>query len=468
MFFFSPPPPPPPRILSRYLIPGHHVMPNQLAIIGSPDLYAQAARKFLQLLPTSCVAAENMLLESIKRSLSPPPSLPRSQEVSKALTTHPPTITSSPLSNLDRPNPIRPTSPPTNVHALPSPPAASTNPFDDTVIVPASSRSRTNSDASTSSLVSMSSASSASQSTGHPGNGLEPAHSKLANSAIVSDPPSSSSSSSFRFDVTSPEMAYIYNLSVVRRAIKDCYKKCQCWSSIYDKCIYSKETILEENRKMKKSLEMEDLASIKIQVTAEESCSVGASSKEEGSNEISSFRSRATTLSGSSRPSKRSGNNNRHDQLHSSRGVVAPEEEEESKMVAGISPSSSSIQSHGGGNLSPHSSPRGLRRAGTISGGSRTHTRAGSPRLSSRHEMRISSPSSQFEDKIGLFLKIVMEKMMGMMQHPPTVNILLTRLVSRLAYYPHPLLRSLLLNHQLVLKPGIPNLFSVSLHTCNN
>ena len=34
--------------------------------------------------------------------------------------------------------------------------------------------------------------------------------------------------------------------------------------------------------------------------------------------------------------------------------------------------------------------------------------------------------------------------------------------ISRLAHYPQPLLRSLLLNHQLVLKPGVPNLFNVS------
>jgi len=73
------------------------------------------------------------------------------------------------------------------------------------------------------------------------------------------------------------------------------------------------------------------------------------------------------------------------------------------------------------------------------------------------------SQSSRFEDRTGLLLKILLEKLSEMLQLPPVVNVVLTRLIIRLAHYPHPLLRSLLLNHQLVLKPGVPNLLSVSL-----
>ena len=67
------------------------------------------------------------------------------------------------------------------------------------------------------------------------------------------------------------------------------------------------------------------------------------------------------------------------------------------------------------------------------------------------------------EDKAGPFLKVLFEKLLNMLGQPPAVNLLLTRLVARLAHYPQPLLRSFLLNHQLVLVSGVPNLFAVSL-----
>lgn len=65
------------------------------------------------------------------------------------------------------------------------------------------------------------------------------------------------------------------------------------------------------------------------------------------------------------------------------------------------------------------------------------------------------------EDRAGPFLKVLFERLMNMLSQPPAVNLLLTRLVARLAHYPQPLLRSLLLNHQLVLVFGVPNLFTV-------
>ena len=66
------------------------------------------------------------------------------------------------------------------------------------------------------------------------------------------------------------------------------------------------------------------------------------------------------------------------------------------------------------------------------------------------------------EDKAGPFLKVLFGKLANMLTQPPAVNLLLTKLVSRLAHFPQPLLRSLLLNHQLVLVSGVPNLFAVS------
>jgi hypothetical protein len=68
------------------------------------------------------------------------------------------------------------------------------------------------------------------------------------------------------------------------------------------------------------------------------------------------------------------------------------------------------------------------------------------------------SEGSRFDEKSGLLFKVLMDKLSEMLSLPPAVNIQLTRLVSRLAHYPQPLLRSLLLNHQLVLRPGVPNL----------
>jgi hypothetical protein len=78
-----------------------------------------------------------------------------------------------------------------------------------------------------------------------------------------------------------------------------------------------------------------------------------------------------------------------------------------------------------------------------------------SPRLSRRAE------ESRFEERTGLLLKVLMDKLSEMLSLPPAVNVQLTRVVSRLTHYPQPLLRSLLLNHQLVLRPGVPNLYYV-------
>ena len=414
-------------------------MPNQLAIIGSPDLYAQAARKFLQLMPASCIAAEKMLLNSIRKSMTPTPEL-SSEEVVPP----PSQFTTSPHlsgNHLEQPIPVRsnngtPKLPLTNLPVIPPP--RSTNPFDDPLPTTQSlSRSRSNSDASTSSLVSMSSVSSTPQA------GVDLVKAKPINLSKTSSVTATAVSSSFKFEYISPEMAYYDNLITAREAIKKCINRCSCWSSIYDRCQVSKEMILEENRKIKKSLEMEDITSVKVHITSEETSSVGIV---EGDN--LHFRSRATTLTANSRLQH-------HNQLHSNRSLMATEED---RMVAGVS--SSEHAQNDRESLIPN---KGFRRSGTVSGDrNRPRRRMGSPRLSPVQNHRRLLPISQFEDYTGLFLKVVMEKLVEMMQHPPIVNILLTQLISRLTHYPQPLIRSLLLNHQLVLKPGVPNLFSVS------
>lgn len=272
-------------------------------------------------------------------------------------------------------------------------------------------------------------------------------------------------------------MAYYNNLMVSRGGIKECTSRCQCWSSIYDKCRVSKEMLLQQQEERKKaaatkaavtkSLEMEDMSSIKIRITAEENSSGrldggGVVEEEEGQR---AFRSRATTLSSKPRLTRTSDVRN-HDKLHSRRANSASKEDRDTKMVAGASEhAQNSSRTEGLSSTLDHpSGHQALRsRSGTVSGGSRSQ-RGPSSRLSPRLDRKLHSQSGgQFEDSVGLFLKILMDKLMEMMQHPPTVNILLTRLIVRLAYYPQPLLRSLLLNHQLVLKPGVPNLLTVSL-----
>ena len=445
-------------------------MPNQLAIVGSPDLYAQAARKFLQLMPAVCIAAEKMFLDSIRKSMTPPPPPPpppppQLSEGVDSLGTPPPMIASTlphSTNHLERPIPVRPSSttklPLTNLPVFPPPSATSspsTNPFDDPLPVhPPLSRSRSDSDASTCSLVSMSSVSSTPQTAGgvpFPMNGAEIPRAKPSGSVVPVS--SSSTTTSFRFNYISPEMAYFSSLATAREGIKECACRCHCWSSIYDKCIVSKETLMKENRKIIKSLEMEDLAPVQIRITDEETTSAGV-----GEDEMRSFRQRATTVSTrSSRTFSRSSRtSSNHSQLHSDRVVMTPEEDEETKVVAGVH--STEHAQKNADRLSNFGTSPGLQRSGTISGGTRPQRVLGSP----RHNRKSSSTTAQFDDRVGLFLKVVMDKLMDMMQHPPTVNILLTRLISRLAYYPQPLLRSLLLNHQLVLKPGIPNLFTVS------
>ena len=464
-------------------------MPNQLAIVGSADVYSQAARKLLQLLPASCIAAENMFLASIKKSQ--PQISPRATEGASGSPSPLPDFTSTTLFNsnfLVRPTPTTNSTtslqaPLTNLPVLPTPTPTlqqpdSTNPFDHPLPNhQPKSRSRSDSDASSSSLVSMSSISSSITNAGITstfGNGTQ-------GQANLNPPISTGSSAvtasdiAFQFECVTAGMAYFSYLTVSREAIRDRVIKCRCWSSVYDKCEVSKEMleIQEQNRKMTKSLEMEDLTSVQVRVTTEEeSSSVDIDNNEEDSKR---FRSRASTLS--SARVLRTASLRAHNKLHSRRAMVTKSqvmegEEGEMKLVTGILAcenvrlSTEDVPDPSSDLLSSELERHGPRRSGTISGG-RPRRSLNSSRMSPNRIGKFSS-LCKFDDNIGLFLKVVMDKLMDMMGHPPVINILMTQLLSCLAHYPQPLLRSLLLNHQLVLKPGIPNLLFVCVHTYFN
>ena len=62
---------------------------------------------------------------------------------------------------------------------------------------------------------------------------------------------------------------------------------------------------------------------------------------------------------------------------------------------------------------------------------------------------------------LGPFLRTIFIKLDNMLQNSLHVNLLLTGIISRLAQYSQPLLRSLLLNHSLVLETNVKSLFQV-------
>lgn len=389
-------------------------MPNQRAIIGSPDLYAQAARRFLQLIPASCITAERLFLDNIQQGFIPPP-------VRGA--TPPPIFTSSPLrgqSVLKHPTPTHaPQGKTLNTTAS----MPSLNPFDTTH----DGHSCSGGDASIiSGHVSSVSTTSIQQVT--PVKFIQPYNRHIDEERKCVGVGKYSSTKSnrpdFQFEYISPEVAYLKNLSVARDAIFHCATCCRCWSSLYDKCIVSKESMsteLENEQPVKRSLEMEDVT-IKVRVTSE--------GDESGDIlDFGRFRSQAMTVSAQSR--------------NLSTNSVWRHKEEGDNVI-GIS-----MPSDPDKNFSRSVSPANLRRRAT------TRSRA-SPRIAKRQLV------NTFGDKIGLFMKILLEKLYDILQCPPSVNVLLTRLISRLAQFPQPLLRSLLLNHQLVLRPGVPALIHVS------
>ena len=67
---------------------------------------------------------------------------------------------------------------------------------------------------------------------------------------------------------------------------------------------------------------------------------------------------------------------------------------------------------------------------------------------------------------VGLFLQAVLEKLGSLLSLPHQQAVLLCGLLSRLAQFPQPLLRSFLLRHRLVLKEGVPDLHEVRVELC--
>lgn len=63
---------------------------------------------------------------------------------------------------------------------------------------------------------------------------------------------------------------------------------------------------------------------------------------------------------------------------------------------------------------------------------------------------------------LGPFLNAIFDRLETMLESNVYVNLLLTGLVARLASYPQPLLRSFLLNSNLVIRPGVRSLALVS------
>ncbi|KAK3575941.1 hypothetical protein CHS0354_001144 [Potamilus streckersoni] len=65
------------------------------------------------------------------------------------------------------------------------------------------------------------------------------------------------------------------------------------------------------------------------------------------------------------------------------------------------------------------------------------------------------------QPNVGPFMTALLSKLEGMMQNSLQVNLMLTGLLARLAAYPQPLLRSYLLNHNLVFQPTVKSLVQI-------
>lgn len=66
-----------------------------------------------------------------------------------------------------------------------------------------------------------------------------------------------------------------------------------------------------------------------------------------------------------------------------------------------------------------------------------------------------------FSSCLGPFMVVLFTKLENMLQNSLYVNILLTGIVAQLACYPQPLLRSFLLNTNMVFQPSVKSLIQV-------
>ena len=90
-------------------------------------------------------------------------------------------------------------------------------------------------------------------------------------------------------------------------------------------------------------------------------------------------------------------------------------------------------------------------------------TDGGWPGTESCGSSLVLAGNDQVEADIGPFLAALFERMEHMLSNPLQVNFLVTGILARLAYYPQLLLRSFLLNHNLVVQPNVKTLGQVSI-----
>lgn len=66
----------------------------------------------------------------------------------------------------------------------------------------------------------------------------------------------------------------------------------------------------------------------------------------------------------------------------------------------------------------------------------------------------------------GPFISVVLSKLENMLENSLHVNLLLIGIITQLASYPQPLLRSFLLNTNMVFQPSVRSLYQVFDHNC--
>ncbi len=104
-----------------------------------------------------------------------------------------------------------------------------------------------------------------------------------------------------------------------------------------------------------------------------------------------------------------------------------------------------------------------------VSNGSVLHASSSSPEISQlcKDEEKpvpkrsFSLENDKLEALLGPFITRLFKKLEKMPENSIAVNEVLTGIISSLAEYPQPLLRSFLLNHSLVLQPDVKSIFQV-------
>ena len=192
----------------RYLLPGSHVMPTQIPVLGNADMYGHSARRLLQLVPETCNKAERRYLDSLAKSPSH-----SSRGSSPTPIDH---QSSNDASHSRDTAPLSATQEEVLPNRVPSP----NHPH----------RVRRGSTSSTCSSVSATSLQSNLQliSNGAPSDG------GLVNPTADVD--------SNIFELIPEELGYLNYLAEARAAITQCAEACICWSSTYDRCIVADST----------------------------------------------------------------------------------------------------------------------------------------------------------------------------------------------------------------------------------